>query len=873
MKRTTSHTVASLVLAVTMFSLLLGTLAVAPATAAQPAASPASPTAPPPLSSGRRLPRPAANLPPHLAAPSNAARPVGGFGYLSGNVQDSYGQPLSATLRIGAALTLTTEPGSIGSYSVTLPTGSYSFAVSASGCYLPLTQTVTVVPGSNVVSFTLPDAPADAFGYNCFESAGGYLPASNRVLANNFNQEQRPFTLTMPLNYYGQIYYTGTITGKGYIQIGSTISGTAALASNPCLPNASQPNGVVAANWDDLVGDSSNPTAGVFTDVIGSSPDRFFIVEWRGVAHAGQPGITSTFQLQVSEGTGDVLYIYRQMNGRSNGSEASAGIESYTGGSGLQIRCNAASSVGPNYLYSGLSINLYSPIYAIPTNTPTSTAPASPTIMPTATASPIPTSTVTNTASATNTSSPVVPTATPAPATCLSEGFANVGSLVGSGWVIQNNSQPLGSSSWFQGDSASFPAQAGAADAYAAANFSSVGGTSGTISTWLLTPPRPLNNGDTLRFWSRTVDAPAFPDRLEVRLSSNGSSSNVGSIASSVGNFTTTLLTINPALTVGGYPSTWTAYSATISGLAGPSNGRVGFRYFVTGAGSSGANGDYIGLDSLSLCPIATTPTATATATATGVATNTATSTSTFTATATSTSTLTATATSTSSLTATATLTLTATATATLMVTSTATSTASPCLLTFSDVPTNNIFYGDIQFLACRGIVSGANGLFRPNDTARRGEFAKIAVLAFAIPNFTPTVSTFNDVAISSIFYGYIEAAAHAVVVNGLSSSQCAVLGVQPPCYGPNVNISRVQVAAIVQRARAYPPVTPGAATFSDLPATGFGYNAVETLASRAIISGAACLPPATGLCFRPNDNIRRGELAKVVHRAMSSQP
>jgi len=188
-------------------------------------------------------------------------------------------------------------------------------------------------------------------------------------------------------------------------------------------------------------------------------------------------------------------------------------------------------------------------------------------------------------------------------------------------------------------------------------------------------------------------------------------------------------------------------------------------------------------------------------------------------------------------------------------------------------VPTNNIFYGDIQFLACRGIVSGANGLFRPNDTARRGEFAKIAVLAFAIPNFTPTVSTFNDVAISSIFYGYIEAAAHAVVVNGLSSSQCAVLGVQPPCYGPNVNISRVQVAAIVQRARAYPPVTPGAATFSDLPATGFGYNAVETLASRAIISGAACLPPATGLCFRPNDNIRRGELAKVVHRAMSSQP
>ena len=253
------------------------------------------------------------------------------------------------------------------------------------------------------------------------------------------------------------------------------------------------------------------------------------------------------------------------------------------------------------------------------------------------------------------------------------------------------------------------------------------------------------------------------------------------------------------------------------------------------------------------------TPAATATATLSATATPTATAT------------LSATATPTATASPTATAILSATASPTATATLSASRTPASCTISFTDVLTNNIFYDDIQYLACRGIVNGANGLFRPNDSTKRGEFAKIAVLGFSIASFTPVTPTFNDVPSSNIFYGFIEAAAHAGVVNGLNAAQCAALGTPGTCYGPNVLISRVQVAVIVQRAKGYPLATPTTPTFTDVPVGAFGFQAIETLAARSIINGAACVAPQVGLCFRPNDNIRRGELSKVVHRAIES--
>jgi uncharacterized membrane protein len=179
-----------------------------------------------------------------------------------------------------------------------------------------------------------------------------------------------------------------------------------------------------------------------------------------------------------------------------------------------------------------------------------------------------------------------------------SEGFDDITLLPGMGWAMINNSQPLGTTGWFQGNPAVFPAHSGATNSYIAANFNNTTGNN-TISNWLLTPETVLNNGDEFTFWTRRTTS-IYEDRLQVRLSTNGGSTDVGATATSVGDFTELLLDINPTYAPGGYPQVWTENTLTISGLSGPTNGRLAFRYFVESGGPSGTYSDYIGIDTVS---------------------------------------------------------------------------------------------------------------------------------------------------------------------------------------------------------------------------------------------------------------------------------
>ena len=185
-------------------------------------------------------------------------------------------------------------------------------------------------------------------------------------------------------------------------------------------------------------------------------------------------------------------------------------------------------------------------------------------------------------------------TVSAAPAQQLTQNFD---SGVPGTWVVTNNSSPVGSTSWFTGNGSVFPAQAGAG--YVAANFNAAT-FGGAISDWLISPALSnLQNGEGLTFWTRTEASAPAPDNMEVRLSLNGGSTNVGATATSVGDFTTLLLAINPTLTLGGYPSSWTQFTVTLSGLpAGVNAGRIAFRYLIP---DTSTGGDYIGLDTLNL--------------------------------------------------------------------------------------------------------------------------------------------------------------------------------------------------------------------------------------------------------------------------------
>jgi subtilisin-like proprotein convertase family protein len=182
----------------------------------------------------------------------------------------------------------------------------------------------------------------------------------------------------------------------------------------------------------------------------------------------------------------------------------------------------------------------------------------------------------------------------------LHESFDDITQLAASGWAMQNNSQPVGVTGWFQGNAAVFAAQATAG--YIGANFNNGAGLA-TISNWLLLPNRTLRNGDVLTFYTR-YSGDQWPDRLQVRMSTAGASTNVGAAATSVGDFGSLLLDINPTYAPGGYPATWTQQVVTLSGLpAGGVSGRLAFRYFVENGGPNGANSDYIGIDEVDYAP------------------------------------------------------------------------------------------------------------------------------------------------------------------------------------------------------------------------------------------------------------------------------
>jgi hypothetical protein len=178
--------------------------------------------------------------------------------------------------------------------------------------------------------------------------------------------------------------------------------------------------------------------------------------------------------------------------------------------------------------------------------------------------------------------------------TILAEGFDDITTLsLPPAWVQTNNSQPVGAEGWFQGNPGIFPSQSGATDSYIAASFRNADEIlGGDISNWLITPPL-LLDFDVLSFYTRSNGG--LPDRLEVRMSTNGASANVGATASSVGDFTTLLLSVNPALSAGGYPTDWTQFTTTLS-LGSSTTGRLAFRYFVT---DTTTNGDYIGIDTV----------------------------------------------------------------------------------------------------------------------------------------------------------------------------------------------------------------------------------------------------------------------------------
>jgi hypothetical protein len=116
------------------------------------------------------------------------------------------------------------------------------------------------------------------------------------------------------------------------------------------------------------------------------------------------------------------------------------------------------------------------------------------------------------------------------------EGFE---AFTGTGWNFSNQSNPIGPQGW------GIAGIGHTGTSSLADNYQAGSGTS-TLSSWAELPVQVLNNGDTFSFWTQAPFSNSFPDRLQLRMSTNGASSNTGTTEFDVGDFSTLLLDINP---------------------------------------------------------------------------------------------------------------------------------------------------------------------------------------------------------------------------------------------------------------------------------------------------------------------------------------
>ncbi|MCX6162220.1 MAG: M6 family metalloprotease domain-containing protein [Ignavibacteriae bacterium] len=154
------------------------------------------------------------------------------------------------------------------------------------------------------------------------------------------------------------------------------------------------------------------------------------------------------------------------------------------------------------------------------------------------------------------------------------------------GYKIFNQSVPVGTLSWFQGNATVFTAFKGPTTGYVGINFNSTAGV-GNIDNWMILPrvAGGLLSGDSLFFYERSSTGSIYPDSIRVMYSANDSVPQ-GSWAE-LGRFKTNT-------TTGWQRHGFKATTASI-------NGSFAIRYCVANGGPNGSNSDYVGIDALTI--------------------------------------------------------------------------------------------------------------------------------------------------------------------------------------------------------------------------------------------------------------------------------
>ncbi|WP_326562888.1 PQQ-dependent sugar dehydrogenase [Micromonospora sp. NBC_01796] len=178
----------------------------------------------------------------------------------------------------------------------------------------------------------------DTFGYTCTTATGrAFVPVDGAVLPLTGDEAVTQVTFPFPIPFYGQSYTSAWVDVNGKISF--TDPGPSPRGINSPIPEPGVPNAAIYPFWDDLFARADST---VRTGVVGTAPNRQFVVEWRNSGMYGSSSARVTFEALISE-TGQITFNYADLAASKPaelGGGATVGIENAAGTVAVQYGIN-----------------------------------------------------------------------------------------------------------------------------------------------------------------------------------------------------------------------------------------------------------------------------------------------------------------------------------------------------------------------------------------------------------------------------------------------------------------------------------------------------------------------------------------------------
>ncbi|MDR1156723.1 MAG: S-layer homology domain-containing protein, partial [Oscillospiraceae bacterium] len=179
----------------------------------------------------------------------------------------------------------------------------------------------------------------------------------------------------------------------------------------------------------------------------------------------------------------------------------------------------------------------------------------------------------------------------------------------------------------------------------------------------------------------------------------------------------------------------------------------------------------------------------------------------------------------------------------------------------FMDVSEDDWFYGDVYYMWENSLMNGTSATrFSPGRTLTRGMAVTVLYRTEGAPDTSELDNPFPDVSVGQYYTEAVIWAADHEIVLGYTDGQ----------FGPDDDITREQMAAILYRYERYaqkvPPDTLEGRVFADESSIGdYAKEAVAKLVTQGIVAGKP------NNRFDPRGNATRAEFAAVLHRFMEA--